>query len=769
MKMTRLIIFIIFVLSQTIYGQETWFWQNPWPQGNDLNDVWVLENGNVFAVGDRGTLLRSEDGGNNWQVTHRILGNDEDIVDIEFISDLKGWLLSNIEIYDERDNVISFQSFIYTTVDAGLHWEIIAQFDSIRLKDLSFINPNQGWATGHRMENIFFSIAGIVLKTENSGYDWIPSKKEQIDSTYWPGLEAQESFSNIQFIDADTGWVSGLGQLHKTTDGGLNWNIVADSLGIVDNFQFLNSAKGWLIECDVSWYFVDYYIKKTMNGGQSWDTEFNIESGSYNLPTVYFTNSDSGWIIARNIIHETTNGGLNWDSDTLDFDQELGAIHLNSSYQGCAVGKYGTILTRQSQVPSWQQSSYLTMTNDLKDINFLDENIGFTIGDKSYYSPISDITTYKTSIFKTNDGGFSWEKCFELYPRITDEFFLTMQIVSDQIIYIGGQGSYKSSNGGIDWQEMTLPPATKVNDLYFLNADTGFVVTGWNHNTGHLSKTCNGGLSWQTILSTTMSIQALCFSDSLNGWAVGWRIPIYKTIDGGNSWFEASLNEDRLRSVFFNNPDTGWAVGSSGNSEQDIILKTTDGGSIWEIVYSINHGEFNSIYFKDTNTGIVIGKSNDYPNKGIIMYTTDGGVTWNEEFSIATKGLNNIFFLNEQTGWIVGEEGTVIKTTSGGITSVKNPKTISHSIPSEFTLSQNYPNPFNPKTTIVYQISKSSNVELNIYNLLGQKVSTLVSKKHPAGSFKVEWDASGFASGLYFYRLETDKRFVQSKKLILLK
>ena len=84
-------------------------------------------------------------------------------------------------------------------------------------------------------------------------------------------------------------------------------------------------------------------------------------------------------------------------------------------------------------------------------------------------------------------------------------------------------------------------------------------------------------------------------------------------------------------------------------------------------------------------------------------------------------------------------------------------------------VAQNYPNPFNPTTTISYQLPAISKVDISIYNLLGQKVATLVSKKQQAGIYKIEWDASGFASGLYFYKLVTDENFVQSRKLILLK
>jgi len=90
------------------------------------------------------------------------------------------------------------------------------------------------------------------------------------------------------------------------------------------------------------------------------------------------------------------------------------------------------------------------------------------------------------------------------------------------------------------------------------------------------------------------------------------------------------------------------------------------------------------------------------------------------------------------------------------------------SIPSEFALFQNHPNPFNPTTIINYQIPMTSNVELSIYNLLGQKVATLVNKKQQAGSYQVEWDASNFSTGVYLYRLSAEE-FTATRKLILMK
>jgi hypothetical protein len=88
---------------------------------------------------------------------------------------------------------------------------------------------------------------------------------------------------------------------------------------------------------------------------------------------------------------------------------------------------------------------------------------------------------------------------------------------------------------------------------------------------------------------------------------------------------------------------------------------------------------------------------------------------------------------------------------------------------SHFELFQNYPNPFNPTTAISYKLLALSNVDLSIYNLLGQKVATLVSEKQSAGKYEVHWDASGLSSGVYFYRLSTGQGFTQTRKLVLMR
>jgi hypothetical protein len=87
----------------------------------------------------------------------------------------------------------------------------------------------------------------------------------------------------------------------------------------------------------------------------------------------------------------------------------------------------------------------------------------------------------------------------------------------------------------------------------------------------------------------------------------------------------------------------------------------------------------------------------------------------------------------------------------------------------QFRLNQNYPNPFNPKTVIRYSLPVTCHMDLSVYNLLGQKVVTLVSGQHTAGTHTVKWDATGFPAGIYFYKLVAENGFTQTKKLVLLK
>ena len=88
-------------------------------------------------------------------------------------------------------------------------------------------------------------------------------------------------------------------------------------------------------------------------------------------------------------------------------------------------------------------------------------------------------------------------------------------------------------------------------------------------------------------------------------------------------------------------------------------------------------------------------------------------------------------------------------------------------MPSAYALMQNFPNPFNPITTIHYELPKATKVSLKVYDVLGREVATLAHDYLRAGYYQVQWNAN-VASGIYFYRLQTEE-FVETKKMILLK
>jgi hypothetical protein len=122
---------------------------------------------------------------------------------------------------------------------------------------------------------------------------------------------------------------------------------------------------------------------------------------------------------------------------------------------------------------------------------------------------------------------------------------------------------------------------------------------------------------------------------------------------------------------------------------------------------------------------------------------------------------NSIPFTLGPTAWISYEGGNLLNpyTAIGGRAA---------EIPREFALFQNYPNPFNPTTTIRYDVSRPGLVQVKVYDLMGREVTELVNDQHPAGSYSIIWNAQGFASGVYYYRI-TAGDFVSVRKLVLMK
>ena len=109
------------------------------------------------------------------------------------------------------------------------------------------------------------------------------------------------------------------------------------------------------------------------------------------------------------------------------------------------------------------------------------------------------------------------------------------------------------------------------------------------------------------------------------------------------------------------------------------------------------------------------------------------------------------WFPTRKSAWLLTD---VERTTAG--------------VPQTFELSQNYPNPFNPTTNLEYSISKSSNVVLEVFNVLGQSVAKLVDEHQTPGTYRTSFDGAKLSSGVYVYRLKAND-FVQTRKMVLMK
>ncbi len=164
----------------------------------------------------------------------------------------------------------------------------------------------------------------------------------------------------------------------------------------------------------------------------------------------------------------------------------------------------------------------------------------------------------------------------------------------------------------------------------------------------------------------------------------------------------------------------------------------------------------------------------------VFLYkTNDGGVNWELDNKILcpapVRRCNMINNYHDEVKLILAEakeDGNNVGIASrdvfiGSIVDGTKIDDYNPKSPSEFELFQNYPNPFNPVTAIGYRLSAISNVDLSIYNLLGQKIKTLVSKSQPAGEYQIEWDASGFVSGIYYYRLQAGNYSAVEKMMFL--
>ncbi len=400
-------------------------------------------------------------------------------------------------------------------------------------------------------------------------------------------------------------------------------------------------------------------------------------------------------------------------------------------------------------------------SSSLYSVNFINENIGWISGEDGV-------------IKKTTDGGQSWNNT-SFHGSQTARWYCIRFVNNDEgyaagSVYIVDRWMSNwalTTNGGNSWEWQTSwgSIASSTRDVYFLDENIGWEV-GPSGGFGKIDKTTTGVTGFSNLTSLSETIYSVWFVDASDGWCVGSNGSIYITFNGGNSWYSQNSGTTKsLKSVCFINSSVGWAVGYGGG--QAVILKTTDAGQSWEGNLPTSIMTLNSIYFTDEDTGWACGKMDSTPNKkAVILYTNDGGINWEVQHANDNHAeYYAIYFINDAVGWAVGTGGSIVKTTTGGVTAIENDN---KSIPTDFSISQNYPNPFNPNTKIKYQIPELSFVTLKVYDVLGNEIMTLVNGEESAGKYKVEFDATGLPSGVYFYSLQTGD-FINTRKMIILR
>lgn len=154
-------------------------------------------------------------------------------------------------------------------------------------------------------------------------------------------------------------------------------------------------------------------------------------------------------------------------------------------------------------------------------------------------------------------------------------------------------------------------------------------------------------------------------------------------------------------------------------------------------------------------------------DKGLVKYDGSKWTLYNTSNSQLPYNTVMTIFIDELDNKWIGTfgGGLAVFRENGVIISVENENNM---LPKNYELKQNYPNPFNPETVIEFSIPKNTHVKLKIYDLLGREITTLIDEKLNAGNYKKTWHAINLASGIYFYKLQTDE-YSEVKKLILQK
>jgi photosystem II stability/assembly factor-like uncharacterized protein len=299
-----------------------------------LHGVFFLDQNRGWAVGSKGALLATEDGGKTWKARPR--PTDDILRDIYFADSLNGWIVCERNIYQLKSNDDP-RTYLMNTTDGGDNWQRVEMPGAdvnARLMRAVFSPSGRGWAFGE---------FGAVYKSSGGDGNWVrlpaPTRHLLLGGT---------------FIDDYRGWLVGAGAtILQTSDGGETWHLsqLKGAPGVrFTATSFIGNRLGWAVGSRGNIY-------RTVNGGRTWEAQ---RSGvSADLLDVKFLDEAEGWAVgADGTAIYTADGGLNWVTELTDTTHPLERVFFADRTHGWAVGFGGTILNYvRAEAPKLQRKT----------------------------------------------------------------------------------------------------------------------------------------------------------------------------------------------------------------------------------------------------------------------------------------------------------------------------------------------------------------------------------------------------------------------------